>query len=80
MIESAGGGIAFIIHNSVKYNPVATVIDDDHLEVQGISVQGGNMDIHILNVYIPPVSACKAGYSASIQPLPSGENKIISSI
>ena len=37
------------------------------------------MDIQILNVYIPPVSACKAGYSASIQPLLSVENRIIAS-
>ena len=44
--RNAGGGIAFILHNSVKYNPLVTVIDDDHLEVQGISVQAGNMDIH----------------------------------
>ena len=39
-------------------------------------MQAGNMDIHILNMYIPPVSACKARYSASIQALLS-ENKII---
>ena len=37
--RNAGGGKAFILHNSIKYNPLATVINDDHLEVQGISVK-----------------------------------------
>ena len=32
--RNAGGGIAFIPHNSVKYNPLATIVDDDHLEVE----------------------------------------------
>ena len=75
--KDAGGGIAFILHNSVKYSLLPITTTDEHTEVQGISVRSEGMDIDIINVYIPPASACKSGHSATILPFLIGSNRII---
>ena len=56
-----GGGIAFLIHHSVRFVNLDTselVLNNDlTIELQGISANIDNQDLKIFNVYIPPVSA-----------------------
>ena len=55
--KNKGGGIAFLIHISVTFRPldIPSNSTDDHLEIQGISVRSGEVDIEIYNLYIPLV-------------------------
>jgi exonuclease III len=58
-----GGGLAFLIHHSVRYinvdvSPLITP-NDLTLEIQGISACINYSYITIFNVYIPPVCKCK---------------------
>ena len=39
---------------------------DDHFEIQGIAVRSEEVEIEIFNIYIPPVAACRSGYSPSL--------------
>ncbi|XP_065354415.1 uncharacterized protein LOC135948892 [Calliphora vicina] len=50
-----GGGIAFIIHNTVQYLSLDLNSRDQYLEVQGIAVRSGDTELELYNVYIPPV-------------------------
>ena len=72
-----GGGLAFLIHDSVNFRPLSLTSNDDHLELQGIAVRSGEDEIEILNVYIPPTAACRLGYRPSIEFLMEGDNRVI---
>jgi len=73
-----GGGLAFIIHRSVNYRPLSfSAHQDEFAEVQGIAVRSGDNEIEILNIYIPPVSACDPGYTPNIQHLLEGDFRIV---
>lgn len=70
--SNKGGGLAFIIHDSLTYRPFSpppTREPDNHLEQMGIKLISGNSDISIMNLYIPPSSSCESGYAANIDHL-----------
>ena len=75
--KGKGGGLAFIIKNTVNYSILNTTNDDKHLEVQGIKVTLGETNINIINTYIPPSSSCDSNYTASISNLLKLEDSII---
>ena len=55
----AGGGLAFLVHNSIQFVPLPDLLPaDPHLEYLGIRVA----DLSIINVYIPPTSRFQANY------------------
>ena len=70
--------MAFVIHKSVNYRPLCfTAHQDEVIEVQGIAVRSGDHDIEIINIYIPPVSACDSGYIPNVQHLLEGDFRIV---
>lgn len=78
--KNTGGGLAFILHNSVKYQTVTLPIpgnQDKFLEQQGIIIKSGSSQITLVNLYIPPPSSCEPGYKANIEHLLNLENSII---
>ena len=61
-----GGGLAFLIHDSVPFRTLDTShIPDQLLEIQGISASINNSEIDILNLYLPPASSCPGHTLAS---------------
>ena len=73
-----GGGLAFIIHQSVNFKthqlPLTT---DPHLEQQAIVVNTGSTSITIINLYCPPASSCSPGYQLSLDLLLQLEGTVI---
>ena len=70
-----GGGLAFLIHESIPYQKVSTppsLTGDKHLEELTIQVDNNSEPLHIRNIYIPPASSCDAGYVAPINNLRDG--------
>ena len=62
-----GGGVAFIIEDTILFHELNLRLSDRHLEVQAIELTaGGNK---LVNTYIPPSSSCNAGYESSISKL-----------
>jgi hypothetical protein len=60
-----GGGLAFIIHDSVNYTKIDCSIltnADPSLELQAIQITVNGSYLDIFNVYLPPVSSCPAGH------------------
>lgn len=57
--KDAGGGLAFIVHNSIQYQKLPDSPPDLHIETAGIKIA----DITIINVYVPPVTSCTPGYN-----------------
>ena len=47
-----GGGLAFIVHDSVQFRLLDTA--SDSLEHQMIAIRSGDSEIYLSNVYIPP--------------------------
>ena len=65
-----GGGLAFIIHDTVPFKIIhQTAPKDDHLEEFTIVVNNGKNPLHIKNVYLPPASSCAQGYNPPFQSL-----------
>ena len=60
--RNKGGGLAFLIHDTVQYTVMADSTVDPHLEHLAIKVN----NLVIVNVYIPPASSCAAGYTPSL--------------
>ena len=60
-VKDAGGGLAFLVHNSIQFQPLPD-IQDPHIEYLAIKI----MNITIVNIYIPPTSSCTQGYTPSI--------------
>ena len=59
--RDAGGGVAFLIHNSIKFQELPD-IQDPHIEFQAIKIS----NLTIANIYIPPIGSCTQGYIPSI--------------
>ena len=73
-----GGGLAFLIHHSVKYCKEELTNHDVHMEVQRIRIKTGpNTWIKITNAYIPPVSCCQTGYVPTIVNLLTEEDSLV---
>ncbi|XP_069968578.1 uncharacterized protein Dyrk3 isoform X2 [Bactrocera oleae] len=74
-----GGGLAFILHNTVQYRLIDVDIDrrDSTLEFQGIAVRSGDVELEIFNIYIPPVTCFPTGYHPNIDALLRGENRLL---
>ncbi|XP_037826977.1 LOW QUALITY PROTEIN: uncharacterized protein LOC119614959, partial [Lucilia sericata] len=77
--RSGGGGIAFIVHNSVQYRLISPDLNspDPNIEHQGIAVKSGAAEIELYNVYIPPVNSLPAGYHPDIKFLLEGDNRVV---
>ena len=70
----AGGGLAFLVHNSIQFVPLPDLLPaDPHLEYLGIRVA----DLSIINVYIPPTSSCQANYLPDLTTILQYDNSII---
>ena len=70
-----GGGLAFLIHESVPYQKVSsppTLAGDKHLEELTIEITNNTEPVNIRNIYIPPASSCDPGYVAPISKLCDG--------
>ncbi|KAM7361982.1 LOW QUALITY PROTEIN: uncharacterized protein ACRADG_012848 [Cochliomyia hominivorax] len=77
--RSNGGGIAFIIHNTVQYRALSLDLTsrDQYLEIQGIAVRSGDVDLELYNVYIPPVASCRTGYRPDIRSILDGNIRLV---
>ena len=51
--KNTGGVIAYLVHTSVSFRPLDIRADskDDHLEIQGIAVCSGEVEIEMFNIY-----------------------------
>ena len=74
-----GGGLLLIIHESILYKPLKlpTNCNDDTTESMAIKVKFDNLDVRIVNLYIPPDSSCPEQYEAPLQTLLQLKNAII---
>ena len=74
--QDGGGGVAFLIHNSVSYTEVNTrqfFLQDNTIEHIGIKVKIDEHDLTLLNLYIPPCTSCPADHEVDLQPLLSAD-------
>ena len=63
-----GGGVAILVHTSVSYVPIDTsnIIHNDIVEAQGIVATINNAPFSVINVYVPPSSACPRGFQPDV--------------
>jgi hypothetical protein len=75
-----GGGVAFLIHHSVRYSDLDTSSllpdNDQTLELQGITANIDNSDIKIFNIYIPLVST-NVAYSPDSKILDTDDDALV---
>ena len=75
--DNKGGGLAFLVHTTVLFEPLLNFPKDKHIEALGIKVSGNSL----INIYIPPVSSCSAGYVPDITPyLPTSDGYLYGDI
>ena len=74
--DTRGGGLAFLIHSSIPFKRLeqpAMLAADEHLESLTVEIQSkDNTNLRIRNVYIPPASSCRAGYTPPVSDLYDG--------
>ena len=75
-----GGGLLTLIHHSVCFKNLPTPIDDGTTESIAIKALFGDVEIQIVNIYIPPLSSCPPNYRATLLPLLSADTLIIGDI
>jgi hypothetical protein len=76
--KGAGGGLAFLVHHSLPFVPLASPLSGDQvLEIQGIPVQLNGSDIDIFDIYIPPASGCPRGYKPDLSPILNLQNDLL---
>ena len=65
--RNKGGGLAFLIHRSIKYSTAndAININDNFTEAQAIRVN----NLLIINIYIPPASSCSNDFKPTLTPV-----------
>ena len=56
--RNTGGGLAFLIHDSVHFTNLNLDINDQYIKAQGITLTFHSSKLNILNIYIPPASSC----------------------
>ena len=72
--RNAGGGLAFLIHQSIPFQMLPSQNNDPHIEHMAIKVD----DVIISNMYIPPQSSCNTeNYSASLSPYLTNDDNIL---
>ena len=73
--EDSGGGLAFLIHESIMFESVPDNLPrDPRLEYLAIKVNS----LTIFNIYIPPTSSCKTpGYTPTISPFLTDSETLI---
>ena len=77
-VRGKGGGLAFIIHQSVNFKTQQLPLTiDPHLEQHAIVINTRSMSITIINLYRPPALSCSPGYQLSLDLLPQLEDTII---
>ena len=71
-----GGGLAFIIHESIEFR-IISQDSDEVLETQGIKVKVGNLELKIFNFHLPPKSSCPPDYQETLKSLLSHNNALL---
>ncbi|ESN91431.1 hypothetical protein HELRODRAFT_165465 [Helobdella robusta] len=71
-----GGGLMMLIHHKIPYT-IKQLPDTVTMESQGITIMADDTEINIVNVYIPPQSACPPHFCASIADLLEFPNIIL---
>lgn len=66
-----GGGLVFLLHNTVQYR----LFDGDN--DRSIGIRSGDDKLEIFTVYIPPVTYCPTGYHLKIGALLRGKNRLV---
>ena len=75
--DNKGGGLAFKVHTTVLFESLLNFPKDNHIKALGIKVSGNSL----INIDIPPVSICSAGYVTDITPyLPTGDGYLYGDI
>ena len=70
-----GGGLMTLIHETVDFNTMDIDQQNDGTrEVQGVNIKMNEVELNIINYYIPPSSSCPQGYKASLQDLLSTDH------
>ena len=67
-MKNKGGGVAFLVHYSLQYRNLDCTVSDEHTEAQGIAIKEDE-EVHLYNVYIPPVSSCSSGFRPQLDEL-----------
>ena len=67
-MKNKGGGVAFLVQHSLQYRNLDCTVSDEHTEAQGIAIKGDE-EVHLYNVYIPPVSSCSSGLRPQLDEL-----------
>ena len=75
-MKKKGGGVAFLVHHSLQYRHLDCTVSDEHTEAQGIAIKG-DKEVHLYNVYIPPVSGCSRGFRPQLDELFDSRHAII---
>ena len=58
-MSNRGGGLTFLIHNSIQYSvalPPAPIAHDNVMESQAFNIVSGLTNVLFLNIYIPPTT------------------------
>ena len=72
-MSNRGGGLAFLIHNSIQYSVAPSpTAHDNVMESQAVNIVSGLTHILLLNIYIPPTTS-----SANIEHLFTANDSII---
>ena len=65
-----GGGLAFLVHQTVSYTPVdSSFLQDGFTECHAIKATLNNSDLIICNIYLPPASSCPSTYKPDLSSL-----------
>ena len=75
-MKNKGGRVAFLVHHSLQYRNLDCTVSDEHTEAQGIAIKGDE-EVHLYNVYIPPVSSCSSGFRPQLDELFDSRHAII---
>ena len=71
--RDTGGGLAFLVHETIPFEPLPDVQLDKFTEYLAIKVD----NIKIVNIYIPPASSCDIGFSPNLDMLFTDNSTII---
>ena len=58
-----------LIHHSINYTPLPTdhlFHGDDFAEHQGVTISAGDLELKIINIYIPPTASCPPEYEPNL--------------